>query len=132
MQQEDDQARALLAQALRSRSDDGRRIGFESCCKYAHFHAAGIGEQSRADAGSGGESGVEQRDAVRGVEEELWAEREIALSDRARGGFQERIALRQDTRLHLFLSPHLLRRRRGVFEEQVAGIDEEQIRLFFP
>ena len=132
VEEEDDEARAAFAQRPRARRHRRRGILLVSGSEQSDLHGAGVGEQGRPRPGNGRGAGIEQRDLAGSLRDELRPEREIARPDGARRRLQQLVALGQGARLELALGDHLRRRARRVLEQQVAGIDEEDVGLRLP
>src|SRR3954468_13454572 len=91
-------------------------------------HVAGLHDQGIARARDPTLAGVEKSDSVRVVRAELSAERQIARTDGAGRGFEERLSLRDGPRLELVLrgdgtGPLCCR-----FEQQISGVDVDEAR----
>src|SRR3954468_14408765 len=89
-------------------------------------NVAGLHDQGIALARDPALAGVEKSDPVRVVRAELSAERQIARTDGAGRGFEERLSLRDGPRLELVLRGDGTRPLYCRFEQQISGIDVDE------
>src|SRR4051794_39924187 len=91
-------------------------------------HVAGLHDEGIARARDPALPGVEKSDSVRVVRAELSPEGQIARTDGAGRGFEERLSLREGLRLELVLRGDGTGSLCCRFEQQISGVDVDEAR----